>query len=207
VNRSGETLQGIVGSVKRVTDIVGEIAAASGEQSTGIEQVNTAMTQMDLVTQSNSAQTEELSATAQALSEQAAHLMELVSSKARTPECASELAASPTGKMAPWPGAGWPRPSFERKRTSAGSWGIEKSGPWRQFCVNRSALLKRQWRSNITCAHVVRIASVVEPDKAPWPLFGNNTELIVQFIQHWSKSEKHCLLTSPKFQIGRTPGT
>ena len=78
VNRSGETLLGIVGSVKRVTDIVGEIAAASGEQSTGIEQVNTAMTQMDQVTQSNSAQTEELSATAQALSEQAAHLMELV---------------------------------------------------------------------------------------------------------------------------------
>ncbi|MGD0731327.1 MAG: methyl-accepting chemotaxis protein [Terracidiphilus sp.] len=79
VNRSGETLLGIVGSVKRVTDIVGEIAAASGEQSTGIEQVNTAMTQMDQVTQSNSAQTEELSATAQALSEQAAHLLELVS--------------------------------------------------------------------------------------------------------------------------------
>jgi methyl-accepting chemotaxis protein len=78
VNRSGETLQGIVSSVKRVTDIVSEIAAASGEQSTGIEQVNSAMTQMDQVTQSNSAQTEELSATAEALSEQAAHLLELV---------------------------------------------------------------------------------------------------------------------------------
>jgi methyl-accepting chemotaxis protein len=79
VNRSGDTLQGIVGSVKRVTDIVGEIAASSGEQSTGIEQVNTAMTQMDHVTQSNSAQTEELSATAQSLSEQSAQLLELVS--------------------------------------------------------------------------------------------------------------------------------
>ena len=78
VNRSGETLQGIVGSVKRVTDIVGEIAAASAEQSSGIDQVNSAMTQMDQVTQSNSAQTEELSATAESLSEQAAHLMELV---------------------------------------------------------------------------------------------------------------------------------
>jgi len=78
VNHSGETLQGIVGSVKRVTDIVSEIAASSGEQSTGIEQVNTAMTQMDQVTQSNSAQTEELSATAEALSEQAGHLLELV---------------------------------------------------------------------------------------------------------------------------------
>jgi methyl-accepting chemotaxis protein len=79
VNRSGETLQGIVGSVRRVTDIVGEIAAASGEQSTGIDQVNGAMSQMDQVTQANSAQTEQLSATAQSLSEQAAHLMQLVS--------------------------------------------------------------------------------------------------------------------------------
>ena len=79
VNHSGETLKGIVGSVKRVTDIVGEIAASAGEQSTGIEQVNSAMTQMDQVTQSNSAQTEELSATAQSLSEQASQLMELVS--------------------------------------------------------------------------------------------------------------------------------
>jgi methyl-accepting chemotaxis protein len=78
VNRSGETLKGIVGSVKRVTDIVSEIAAASGEQSSGIEQVNTAMTQMDQVTQSNSAQTEQLSATAESLSEQAGHLLELV---------------------------------------------------------------------------------------------------------------------------------
>jgi len=79
VNRSGETLLGIVGSVKRVTDIVGEIAAASGEQSAGIEQVNTAITQMDQVTQSNSAQTEELSGTAQVLAEQAANLMDLIS--------------------------------------------------------------------------------------------------------------------------------
>jgi len=78
VNRSGATLQGIVSSVKRVTDIVGEIAAASAEQSTGVEQVNTAITQMDQVTQSNSSQTEELAATAQAFAEQAARLQELV---------------------------------------------------------------------------------------------------------------------------------
>jgi methyl-accepting chemotaxis protein len=79
VNRSGETLHGIVGSVKRVTDIVSEMAAAASEQSSGIEQVNRAITQLDQVTQSNSAQTEELSATAQSLSEQAANLLDVVS--------------------------------------------------------------------------------------------------------------------------------
>jgi methyl-accepting chemotaxis protein len=78
VNRSGVTLQGIVGSVKRVTDIVGEIAAASGEQSTGVDQVNTAITHMDQVTQSNSNKTEELSATAQTFAGQAARLLQLV---------------------------------------------------------------------------------------------------------------------------------
>jgi len=78
VNRSGATLQGIVASVKRVTDIVGEIAAASAEQSIGVEQVSTAVTQMDHVTQSNSAQTQELSSTAQTLSGQAARLTQLV---------------------------------------------------------------------------------------------------------------------------------
>ncbi|MEL6110839.1 MAG: methyl-accepting chemotaxis protein, partial [Planctomycetota bacterium] len=58
VNKSGETLGEIVDSVKRVTDIVAEIAAASQEQLTAIEQVNTAVTQMDHVTQANASQTE-----------------------------------------------------------------------------------------------------------------------------------------------------
>lgn len=78
VNRSGETLDDIVTSVKRVTDIVSEIAAASAEQATSIGQVGQAMGQMDKVTQSNTAQTEELSATAQSLSEQATRMQELV---------------------------------------------------------------------------------------------------------------------------------
>jgi methyl-accepting chemotaxis protein len=64
--------------VKRVTDIVGEIAAASAEQSLGVDQVNTAITQMDHVTQVNSSQTEELSSTAQALAHQAELLTQLV---------------------------------------------------------------------------------------------------------------------------------
>lgn len=79
VNKSGATLSEIVNSVKRVTDIVTEIAAASREQSTGIDQVNKAVTQMDSVTQRNASQTEEMSATAQTLTEQAGHLRDLVS--------------------------------------------------------------------------------------------------------------------------------
>ncbi len=78
VNRSGATLTEIVTSVKRVTDIITEIAAASREQSTGIDQVNKAVTQMDAVTQRNASQTEEMSATAQALTEQAGQLRDLV---------------------------------------------------------------------------------------------------------------------------------
>jgi methyl-accepting chemotaxis protein len=78
VNKSGQTLQEIVTSVKRVTDIIGEIAAASQEQSTGIDQVNRAVTQMDQIVQSNAAQTEELSSTAQSLTSQARQLQSLV---------------------------------------------------------------------------------------------------------------------------------
>jgi methyl-accepting chemotaxis protein len=78
VNHSGQSLQEIVTSVKRVTDIIGEIAAASQEQSSGIDQVNKAVAQMDRVVQSNAAQTEELSSTAQSLSAHAEELQELV---------------------------------------------------------------------------------------------------------------------------------
>lgn len=79
VNRSGQTLSEIVTSVKRVTDIVTEIAAASREQSTGVDQVNKAVAQMDKVTQTNAGQTEELSGTSQTLLGHAEHLQSLVS--------------------------------------------------------------------------------------------------------------------------------
>jgi methyl-accepting chemotaxis protein len=105
VNRSGSTLHEIVTSVKRVTDIVTEIAAASREQSTGIEQVNKAVSQMDTVTQRNASQTEEMSATAQTLTDQANHLRELVSQfKLTSQEARSALTSSrptSTSKTAP----------------------------------------------------------------------------------------------------------
>jgi methyl-accepting chemotaxis protein len=71
VTQSGSTLEHIVASVKKVTDIVAEIAAASQEQSSGIDQVNKAMSQLDELTQQNAALVEQASAASQAMSEQA----------------------------------------------------------------------------------------------------------------------------------------
>ena len=79
VDEAGETMQEIVQGIGRVTDIMSEIAAASAEQTLGIEQVNAAITQMDGVTQQNAALVEEAAAAAGSLEEQAAALAQLVS--------------------------------------------------------------------------------------------------------------------------------
>ena len=74
VAMAGERMREIVQSIKRVSDIMGEIAAASVEQSTGIEQVNRAVSQMDEVTQQNAALVEQAAAAAASLDEQAERL-------------------------------------------------------------------------------------------------------------------------------------
>ncbi|MBT9513583.1 MAG: methyl-accepting chemotaxis protein, partial [Acidovorax sp.] len=74
VQNAGSTMDEIVGSVKRVGDIIGEITAASGEQSDGIGQVNTAVNQLDQMTQQNAALVEESAAAAQSLRDQATRL-------------------------------------------------------------------------------------------------------------------------------------
>jgi len=78
VDQAGSTMEDVVGSVRRVTDLIGEIAAASDEQRTGIEQVNQAITQMDQVTQQNAALVEEAAAAADSMQEQAHGLSALV---------------------------------------------------------------------------------------------------------------------------------
>ena len=78
VDESGKTLQEIVASVKKVTDIVAEIAAASREQSSGIEQVNKAVMQMDETTQQNAALVEQAAAASQAIVEQAQALTGMI---------------------------------------------------------------------------------------------------------------------------------
>ena len=79
VDEAGATMQDIVDSVKRVTDIMGEISIATREQSSGIEQVNQAIGMMDQVVQQNAALVEESASAAASLEEQASGLSQVVS--------------------------------------------------------------------------------------------------------------------------------
>jgi methyl-accepting chemotaxis protein len=79
VGQAGATMAEVVASIKRVTDIVGDISVASAEQSSGVSQVGEAVMQMDQVTQQNAALVEQSAAAAESLKTQAAHLVQAVS--------------------------------------------------------------------------------------------------------------------------------
>ncbi|MGD9833168.1 MAG: methyl-accepting chemotaxis protein, partial [Piscinibacter sp.] len=76
VSDAGATMNEIVASVQRVSDVIGEITTASSEQSNGIGQVNTAVTQLDQMTQQNAALVEQSTAAAESLRQQAQRLSE-----------------------------------------------------------------------------------------------------------------------------------
>ena len=78
MDESGKTLEEIIDGTQKVADIVAEIAAASIEQASGIDQVNNAITQMDNMTQDNAALVEEAAASSRAMQEQANDLRELM---------------------------------------------------------------------------------------------------------------------------------
>ncbi|WP_339348784.1 methyl-accepting chemotaxis protein [uncultured Alteromonas sp.] len=78
VNKSGETMADIVTAIKRVNDIMSEIAAASSEQATGIQEVNNAVVQMDEMTQQNAALVEEAAAAADSMRQQSGQLAQRV---------------------------------------------------------------------------------------------------------------------------------
>ncbi len=79
VDKAGTTMAEVVDSIKRVTDLMGEISAASNEQAAGVSQIGEAVTQMDQVTQQNAALVEEMAAAASSLKGQAQELVEVVS--------------------------------------------------------------------------------------------------------------------------------
>jgi methyl-accepting chemotaxis protein len=95
VRDAGGTMDEIVASVQRVSDIIAEISAAAGEQSAGIGQVNQAVTQLDQMTQQNAALVEQSAAAAESLKEQARRLSAAVSRFSFEPGQAGALAAPP----------------------------------------------------------------------------------------------------------------
>jgi methyl-accepting chemotaxis protein len=140
VNESGTTLEAIVLSVKKVNDIIAEIAAASDEQSSGIEQVNKAVMQIDETVQQNAALVEEAAAAAESLQEQASRLTDLMNSfktddaKEISPAAVDGLLTRPAPAKAPVrathaPAASKPvRKAAEPPRKAVGD-----DGSWSEF--------------------------------------------------------------------------
>jgi methyl-accepting chemotaxis protein len=149
VTQSGQTLEQIVLSVKKVSDIVAEIAAASREQSSGIEQVNKAVMQMDEMTQQNAALVEQATAASQSMADQARDLTKMMErfqvgdsgSSGRTTRVEAAPAARPERRSASRPFSAKPRvaakpaavgpseaPAARRKAVANGG-----DADWREF--------------------------------------------------------------------------
>ncbi|NUS39006.1 MAG: HAMP domain-containing protein [Lysobacter sp.] len=139
VDRAGRTMGEIVTSVKRVTDIIADIAAASAEQSAGIEQVNVAITSMDEGTQQNAALVEEASASARSLEQQAEQLVQTVAvfrvdpariAQVERPQAAVVELAAPRARK---PAAVAPaKPASRRPRAQVAALTAEDSS-WQEF--------------------------------------------------------------------------
>jgi len=127
VDTAGATMEQVVNSIRRVTDIMGEITSASQEQTGGIEQVNGAIGQMDQATQQNAALVEEATAAAGALQEQASRLAHAVDvfkiNGAAAAKATPAVAAKVTAKVAAKPAAA--RPVLVRPQLSA----VKKPAP------------------------------------------------------------------------------
>ena len=103
VDQAGVTMQEVVASIRRVTDIVGEISAASSEQSSGVAQVGQAITRMDQGTQQNAALVEQSAAAAESLKTQAQQLVKAVAvfKLGQDPQAGPGFAATPTPTPTP----------------------------------------------------------------------------------------------------------
>ncbi|RFB69639.1 MULTISPECIES: methyl-accepting chemotaxis protein [unclassified Herbaspirillum] len=141
VEQAGSTMEEVVNSVRRVTDIVSEITAASHEQSQGIEQINLAITQMDEVTQQNAALVEQAAAAAQSMQEQAGRLSEVVSVFKLDERAALSKPAAPkrTIDITPVraPGLKSAKPAVMRKEArpalKSPTAANDETGSWEQF--------------------------------------------------------------------------
>ena len=135
---AGQAMQDIVEEVRKVNELIGEIAGTAGEQSRGIEQVNQAVTQMDQVTQQNAALVEEGSAAASSLAQQAQSLADVVAAfrlHASTPPAstAGRRASLPAPRLPPTrqPLAAAPRPARTAPKAKAPT--VESEQAWESF--------------------------------------------------------------------------
>jgi len=162
VNKAGAALTEIVTSIKSVAETVAEIAAASAEQATGLEQVNRALTQMDEVTQQNSALVEENAATAKTLETQAVAMTEQVAvfrlddgaqhevMSAGNMAAAKQMAAAPVAKASPRAAAPAPKtaakptakPAVVAAATSKAPSGMNGRGPVGRMQTALAAAIK-----------------------------------------------------------------
>jgi methyl-accepting chemotaxis protein len=152
VDQAGHTMDEIVASVKRVTDIMSEITCASLEQTSGIEQINQAVIQMDNVTQQNAALVEEAAAAAASLQDQTADLAQVVSVFRLSAEYTGAVAAAaPVRAAAPAPRKNAPvplrqgaarapqarlppaRPAAKPPARKAANAAASSDGEWEQF--------------------------------------------------------------------------
>jgi methyl-accepting chemotaxis protein len=141
VDQAGVTMREIVASIQRVTDIMADIQSASGEQTTGIEQINQAIVQMDQVTQQNAALVEESAAASESMQEQARQLLQVVSVFRVNPQQASPQQATlavplrkpalarPPARAIAKP-ATLPKPASPAARKSAA---VESTSDWEEF--------------------------------------------------------------------------
>ena len=151
VDQAGETMQEVVASIRRVTDIVGEISAASIEQSAGVAQVGEAITQMDEATQRNSALVEESAAAAESLKLQARQLVDAVAfftlasgSSAHAGLAPRACGIATRAAAAPKPAAKMSAPAFARSAIPAGPGeAIARSGPIDRRSANRATNVVR----------------------------------------------------------------
>ena len=121
VDQAGATMDEVVGSIRRVTDIMGEISAASNEQSLGVSQIGEAVTQLDQVTQQNAALVEEMAAAASSLKSQAQDLVQTVSVFKLSGHAAHHVAraVAPVSYSRPAPPRAPPhRPAVPKLRTT-----------------------------------------------------------------------------------------
>jgi methyl-accepting chemotaxis protein len=119
VNKAGTALGEIVESIKDVAELVSDIAGASIEQSTGVEEVNRALNQMDTVTQQNSALVEENAATAKTLEHQAKNMDERVSFFRIDAAAAKAAGAAEEAKKAPFAPSAPSKPAAKRPAAAA----------------------------------------------------------------------------------------